>query len=139
MEDYEYNDSYYEVCLVRGQVEGFGWIVDSRATSHFTHDLSDFDTLEDCKSEVAIGNGTLVKLTKKGTVKFWTDGGHYVTLTDVKYMPEGHFHILSPGALISKGAKANFYKGGVDITFGDKCIFQVNRLAISTMLSRPPS
>jgi hypothetical protein len=53
-----------------------------------------------------------------------TSAGFDLTFTDVKYMPEGDHCILSPGALISKCAHANFYNGGVDIMFNNKCIIQ---------------
>jgi hypothetical protein len=69
---YECEDYDYEVCQVRrlkGPIVQIGWMVNSSASSHFTHDLNDFDTLEDCQIEVTIGDGSLVKCTKKGTVK----------------------------------------------------------------------
>jgi hypothetical protein len=53
-----------------------------------------------------------------------TSEGVELTLTDVKYLPEGNFRIISPGALISKGARAVFYNGGVEISVGKKCIIQ---------------
>jgi hypothetical protein len=106
--DGNYNDGYdYPLCTVRNDElhtpKKNGWLVDSGASHHFTPDITDFDTLEDDDTEVSLGDGSLVKITQKGTVKLRVEGID-LTLTNVKYMPKCKIHILSPGSLIEKGA-----------------------------------
>jgi transposase InsO family protein len=74
-------------------------------------------------TEVSLGDGSLVKITQKGTVKLGVEGLD-LTLTNVKYMPKCKTRILSPGSLIEKGARAVFYNGGVDIFLDKRCIAQ---------------
>jgi hypothetical protein len=105
--DGNYNDGYdYPLCAVRNgdnTPKKNGWLVDSGASHHFTPDITDFDTLEDDDTEVSLGDGSLVKITQKGTVKLRVEGID-LTLTNVKYMPKCKIYILSPGSLIEKGA-----------------------------------
>jgi hypothetical protein len=72
--DGNYNDSYdYPLCTVRNDElhmpKKNGWLVDSGASHHFTPDITNFNTLEDDDTEVSLGDGSLVKITQKGTVK----------------------------------------------------------------------
>jgi hypothetical protein len=125
--DGNYNDGYdYLLCTVRNgdnTPKKNGWLVDSRASHHFTPDITDFDTLEDDDTEVSLGDRSLVKITQKGTVKLRVEGLD-LTLTNVKYMPKCKIRILSPGSLIEKGARAVFYNGGMDIFLEKRCIAQ---------------
>jgi hypothetical protein len=122
-----YDGYYYPLCAVRKDElhmpKKNGWLVDSGASHHFTPDITDFDTLEDDDTEVSLGDGSLVKITQKGTVKLRVEGID-LTLTNVKYMPKCKICILSPGSLIEKGARAVFYNGGVDIFLDKRCIAQ---------------
>ena len=97
--------------------------MDSGASYHFTMDINDFDTLEDDDTEVSLGDGSVVKIKQKGSVKVRVEGVD-LTLTNVKYMPSAEFCILSPGYLTEKGAKVIFYNGGVDIFLNNRCIAQ---------------
>jgi hypothetical protein len=126
--DGNYNDGYnYPLCAVRNNElhtpKKNGWLVDSGASHHFTPDITNFDTLEDDDTEVSLGDGSLVKITQKGTVKLRVEGLD-LTLTNVKYMPKCKIRILSPGSLIEKGARVIFYNGGVDIFLDKRCIAQ---------------
>jgi hypothetical protein len=122
-----YDGYYYPLCTIRNNElhtpKKNGWPVDSRASHHFTPDITDFDTLEDDDTEVSLGDRSLVKITQKGTVKLRVEGLD-LTLTNVKYMPKCKIRILSPGSLIEKGARAVFYNGGVDIFLDKRCIAQ---------------
>jgi hypothetical protein len=122
-----YDGYYYPLCAVRNDEQHtpkkHGWLVDSGASHHFTPDITDFDTLEDDDTEVSLGDGSLVKITQKGTVKLRVEGLD-LTLTNVKYMPKCKIRILSPGSLIEKGARAVFYNGGIDIFLDKRCIAQ---------------
>jgi transposase InsO family protein len=125
-------DGYdYSLCAVRKQDNiaptKNGWLVDSGALHHFTPDITDFDTLEDDDTEVSLGDGSLVNVTQKGSVKLRVEGID-LTLTNVKYMPKCEFRILSPGSLIEKGAQVNFYNGGIDIFLNNRCIAQGQRI-----------
>jgi transposase InsO family protein len=125
----ELYDGYrdYLLCAVRKDElqapKKNGWLVDSGASHHFTPDITDFDTLEDDDTEVSLGDGSLVKITQKGTVKLRVEGID-LTLTNVKYMPKCKIRILSLGSLIEKGARAVFYNGGIDIFLDKRCIAQ---------------
>jgi hypothetical protein len=102
-----YDGYNYPLCAVRKDElhtpKKHGWLVDSGASHHFTPDITDFDTLEDDDTEVSLGDGSLVKITQKGTVKLRVEGID-LTLTNVKYMPKCKIRILSPGSLIRKGS-----------------------------------
>jgi hypothetical protein len=124
--DGNYNDGYnYPLCAIRNDElhTPNGWLVDSRASHHFTPDMTNFDTLEDDDTAVSLGDRSLVKITQKGTVKLRVEGLD-LTLANVKYMPKCKICILSPGSLIEKGAQAIFYNGGVDIFLDKRCIAQ---------------
>lgn len=73
---------------------GSNWIVDSGATDHMCHDLSFFQSYKEITGNfntITIPDGKQVHITHQGVLKFNND----ITLTDVLYVPDFKFNLIS--------------------------------------------
>lgn len=93
------------------------WIVDSGAGSHMCHDRSLFVDLEETNGRsVFTANGKEVKVKGEGTCRLecLDKIGNLVQLqiSNVLYIPELNFNLLSVGKMMSKGVSVDFKPTG---------------------------
>ncbi|KAL2941800.1 Retrovirus-related Pol polyprotein from transposon TNT 1-94 [Bienertia sinuspersici] len=71
-----------------------GWVLDSGATDHMTHDLSMFHSLHDIESSqgsITIPDGTKIQIKYSGDIELQ----HGLSLRDVLYVPHFKFNLIS--------------------------------------------
>ena len=97
--------------------ESVNWILDSGATSHICSNRALFSTIEPYTVPLRWGTASQIQTTGKGTIKIKFDSTQQtVKITDCLYVPEIGVNLLSIGALDSKGLKAEFGSGSVQIS-----------------------
>ncbi|KAI0993623.1 hypothetical protein K3495_g14561, partial [Podosphaera aphanis] len=96
------------------------WILDSGATSHFTHDLEKMFDYQACDVGVEFGKGS-AKALAHGSVKLDLIGDktRSVTFSDVFYVPELRANLLSTEKLRSKGL---FYRNDRQILYTESAV-----------------
>lgn len=91
--------------LVSSKEEAMCWIVDSAATDHIANKRELFVNLTACQGEITMGKG-VAEVKGCGTVEVKvTDecGGWTLTISDVLYVPDFNFNLLSVSKLAAKG------------------------------------
>lgn len=89
------------------------WIVDSSATCHICHDRSSFVELHTLEKplHVTLGDGCTLKAVERGTVILILKSGcltRKCKLTDVLYVPELTYNLLSMSKAVRKGITVTF-------------------------------
>ena len=80
------------------------WILDSGASTHFTHNLQNMFNYQSCDVRVEFGKGS-AKALAFGSVRLEVvgDKNRTVTFSEVYYVPEMRANLLSTEKLRSKG------------------------------------
>jgi hypothetical protein len=113
------NPAVMDYLFVAAEVENGkkeSWYVDSGASKHMTNQMASFSQFLPIKPvNVTLGNGAKVKAVGIGRVpvRFATkEGSTGGLLTDVLYVPDLHFNLVSVGKLASNGWNTLFVKDG---------------------------
>ncbi|CAA7030339.1 unnamed protein product [Microthlaspi erraticum] len=95
------------VCSVNSNLPAINaWVIDTGATNHICHDRNAFSTFKPLPdTTVSLPNGILVSIVGLGTIPL----GSNLVLTDVLYIPQFKFNLLSVSSLTkSLGCKIWF-------------------------------
>jgi hypothetical protein len=88
------------------------WIIDSGCSQHLTGDESLFNSLSmfDTSSRpiLKLANNKYLRAYGKGTIVLTTDSNQYVTLTNVLYVKEAAFNLISVSRLTEQGCNVLF-------------------------------
>ncbi len=99
------------------------WMMDSRASQHFTPYIEDFTTYTQHRGvEISLGDNSIIKSTGVGSVTIRTNRGYNLILSDVLHVPQTHLHILSTSALTLKGTTVGFDHTGFAIRHSERTI-----------------
>ena len=97
------------------------WVVDSAATSHMCNDRESFYALEELKKpvNVKVGNGEYVKAKVQGKIKVQiktaSKKGRKFELSEVLYVPDMKYNLLSVSKVAKAGKKVEFDTQGCKI------------------------
>ena len=96
------------------------WILDSGASTHFTHDLSNMFDYNTCDVRIEFGKGS-AKALAYGSVRLTLVGDktRTVTFSEVFYVPDLRANLLSTEKLRTKGL---FYRNDKQILFTDDAV-----------------
>lgn len=99
------------------------WILDSGASTHFTHDLSNMTDYQSCDIFVEFGNGSAKPLAF-GSIKLevFGDKNRTVTINEVNHVPEIHANLLSTEKLSSKEL---YYRNDEQILFTKDAVIAI--------------
>ncbi len=106
-----------------------GWIVDSGASSHMTNTKNELFEFEEIKPiKVKIADGTAIKATGKGKVKFVTENNNEVEIRDVLYLEKLDRRLLSVTKLVSHGLVVEFTKEECNVYHKRKGILKAKHI-----------
>jgi hypothetical protein len=91
------------------------WVLDSGCSQHITFDKSRFVSLSEQSGTVTVANRKELSITGKGIVKIELPTKE-VTLSDVLYVPEIGYNLLSIGQLADNGISTQFSKEKAEIS-----------------------
>ena len=96
------------------------WVIDSAATEHMCHNRKQIRNLRKLKTKknVKVGNGSYAKSQYEGTVKMRVRSGNKVRmfkLSNVLYVPELKYNLLSVSMASRAGKKVQFDNDGCEI------------------------
>ncbi|KAF4146992.1 putative integrase catalytic domain-containing protein [Phytophthora infestans] len=113
------------------------WILDSGASSHMTHDRSDFDEFRALQepTDIVVASGQRLRAVGTGVVRFTVGNGPVIKVTEVLYVPDLDRRLLSIPSLVAKGAAISFDGDGCSIRFGDKVVAHVRKCGKLFVLS----
>lgn len=117
---------------INGRLNNKNWIVDSGATCHVTSNkqlLIDFNVVNTVQVQVADGRIFSSRGSGMSKIEFVNNDGvsSWATITDVHYVPEIDFNVLSVGKLALKGVIIEFREMSCNLKYGNK-IFGVGTL-----------
>ena len=111
-----------EECLIAAQNSN-EWLIDNGCTHHMTSRLQSFKTLnKNYYFKVRIGDGRLVDVKGQGSVLVQTRSGTKL-ITDVLFVPEITYNLLSVGQLLDKNYNLFFKNKRCEVfdPYGIKC------------------
>ena len=96
------------------------WVIDSAATEHMCHNRKQIQNLRKLKTKknVKVGNGSYARSQFEGTVKMRVRSGNKVRmfkLSNVLYVPELKYNLLSVSMASRAGKKVQFDNNGCEI------------------------
>lgn len=88
------------VCSLNSDINAInGWVIDSGATNHLSHQRSSFTSFKTLpNTNVTLPNGDLVNVVGIGNINL----GSHMVLTDVLYIPQFKFNLLSVSCITKK-------------------------------------
>ena len=91
------------------------WLLDSGATSHMTNRRDWFSSFSDRTGEITIGDGSTVPIRGSGTISIFRTSLDMRYFSNVLYVPDLGFNLLSVSSLTKQGASVEFLADRVTI------------------------
>ncbi|GFZ09838.1 hypothetical protein Acr_21g0004370 [Actinidia rufa] len=96
------------------------WVLDSGSAYYLCKDREVFSTYAACKGRVWMANNTASRVIGKGSVRFCMADRRFVTLTEVRHVPNLQKILISIGMLDSKGCNFDASRGTLRVSKGNK-------------------
>lgn len=127
--NFDYNkimSDIYASCFYCPQTKTAGWVLDSGATIHMTHDRSLFTKFDPKgNGKIRIADGRLIKVEGIGTIKMLIktkDEPLSLILNDVRYVPAVQANLMSVNRLTESNYKILFHKRSAQIEIRNEFI-----------------
>ena len=91
------------------------WLLDSGATSHMTNRRDWFSSFTDRTGEITIGDGSTIPIRGSGTISIFHTSLDMRYFSNVLYVPDLSFNLLSVSSLTKQGASVEFLADRVTI------------------------
>ena len=93
--------------------ESRSWLLDSGATSHMTNRRDWFSSFKERSGDITIGDSSIIPIRGAGTISIFRTSLDRRYFSDVLYVPDLGFNLLSVSSLTKQGASVEFLADSV--------------------------
>ncbi|GFY87865.1 hypothetical protein Acr_05g0015040 [Actinidia rufa] len=114
------NEDEFDVLLAASDDGKSDWVLDSGSAYHLCRDREVFSTYAACEGRIWMANNTSSRVVGRGSVRFRMADGRFVTLTEVRHVPNLRKNLISIGMLDAKGCSFDASGGILRVSKGNK-------------------
>ncbi|GFZ13173.1 hypothetical protein Acr_23g0015580 [Actinidia rufa] len=121
------DDDEIDVLLAASDDGKSDWVLDSGSAYHLCRDREVFSTYAACEGCIWMANNTSSRVVGRGSVRFRMADGRFVTLTEVRHVPNLRKNLISIGMLDAKGCSFDASGGILRVSKGNKEMLRVDK------------